>query len=39
MKIFTVFTIFVFDLVALGENLGKYDRELSTIKLLYYRRM
>lgn len=39
MKTFTVFTIFVFDLVAYGENLENYDRELSTIKLLYYRRM
>lgn len=35
MNIFAIFIIFVF--VAVGENLGNYDHELSTIKLLYYR--
>ena len=35
MKIFTVFVLFVFG--AVGENLVEnYDRELSTIKLLFY---
>lgn len=35
MKIFTIFILFV--LGAAGENLlENYDRELSTIKLLFY---
>jgi hypothetical protein len=35
MKIFAVFILFVFG--AVGENLVEnYDRELSTIKLLFY---
>lgn len=37
MKILAV--LFIFVIGAVGENLGNYDHELSTIKLLYYRPM